>query len=469
MKYRGMAFVWQITSLASHTVFAVVFTLAKLKCKQLHYKEKPLFSLASRFLCKPLFPCNPTTVTMAGIPFRPPPLPPFPPDFGFPSGEQILPLTKLPPLLSSSPRTSFVPHKFSTLGSPWTLPSLPTGSSVSSALLDLPPSNSTTTALPEQISVTSTVETPGHECSSSAANLLVSTGEVADMTMLNASGVNLLDPSSFPALSPSSHPPANTPPIAPSNPQPNSSNPQPNIPPLPANWANNLKKTTDKSLKKQNEERNSSSPPAPLAPPILAAIPTLPREDIQQDGLPTGQKSLEPPQTVLTSLPVAVDTLMVDQFTATMNLEPDGSIISPPSSPTCSPSHPSSPFPTNLLDPQAISLPSPDTSFVHFNPDNHLLHPRKITHLLALPAVHHPRPVKTSTHGTPPRPTVESKFSLSLNPFACLDTEPPSPPPSRTPPHPSANCTDTLEVYLSMETFSQSDLADILTIDIALS
>ncbi|CAN7129164.1 unnamed protein product, partial [Brassica rapa subsp. narinosa] len=84
---------------------------------------------------------------MAGIPFRPPPLPPFPPDFGFPSGEQILPLTKLPPLLSSSPRTSFVPHKFSTLGSPWTLPSLPTGSSVSSALLDLPPSNSTTTAL----------------------------------------------------------------------------------------------------------------------------------------------------------------------------------------------------------------------------------------------------------------------------------------------------------------------------------
>ncbi|CAN7129163.1 unnamed protein product, partial [Brassica rapa subsp. narinosa] len=146
------------------------------------------------------------------------------------------------------------------------------------------------------------------------------------------------------------------------------------------------------STPQQNEERNSSSPPAPLAPPILAAIPTLPREDIQQDGLPTGQKSLEPPQTVLTSLPVAVDTLMVDQFTATMNLEPDGSIISPPSSPTCSPSHPSSPFPTNLLDPQAISLPSPDTSFVHFNPDNHLLHPRKITHLLALPAVHHPRP-----------------------------------------------------------------------------
>ncbi|CAN6935119.1 unnamed protein product, partial [Brassica oleracea] len=78
---------------------------------------------------------------MAANPFRPPP---HLPDFGFPSSDPNLSLTKFPPALSI-PRASFVPNKFSSLGSPWTLPSLPTDSIVSSALVDLLPQVSSTT------------------------------------------------------------------------------------------------------------------------------------------------------------------------------------------------------------------------------------------------------------------------------------------------------------------------------------
>ena len=94
-------------------------------------------------------------------------------------------------------------------------------------------------------------------------------------------------------------------------------------------------------------------------------------------------------------------------------LDSDGSIISPPSSPP----HPSSP------------PSSPDPFIIPFHQlphDNLLPHPSKISHLLALPAIHHPRPVKiNSSRKPPPTQSSESKFPLSVNPFACLAPDPP--------------------------------------------
>ncbi|KAH0930190.1 hypothetical protein HID58_015917, partial [Brassica napus] len=105
-----------------------------------------------------------------------------------------------------------------------------------------------------------------------------------------------------------------------------------------------------------------------------------------------------------------------DQFSDPISLDPDGSIISPPSSPR-SPSSPRapSPFDPNGLHP--FSPPSSDSTSVPFNNDNPIPHPAKITHLLALPAVHHPRPVKTrSPKNLLPHFTTESKFPLILGP-----------------------------------------------------
>lgn len=67
------------------------------------------------------------------------------------------------------------------------------------------------------------------------------------------------------------------------------------------------------------------------------------------------------------------------------------------------------------------SITSPSLPFNHETPFHQ---PSKITHLLALPAIHHPRPVKTNTtKKVLPQFSTESKFLLSVNPFACLDPE----------------------------------------------
>ncbi|CAG7905327.1 unnamed protein product [Brassica rapa] len=243
---------------------------------------------------------------MAGKPFRPPPRPPIPPDFGFPISDLPLNSQKFPPLLPHSPRSSLAPNKFSTMSSPWTLPSLPSSSFAPSALVDL---SSPTTAL--------SISTP-------SVTLAV---EQTPITILV----------------------------------------------LPA---------------------GDSACEAPVdlgpSPPSNHAVEPSPNSD---------------------------------QFSDPISLDPDGSIISPPSSPR-SPSSPRapSPFDPNGLHP--FSPPSSDSTSVPFNNDNPIPHPAKITHLLALPAVHHPRPVKTrSPKNLLPHFTTESKFPLSVNPFACLDPE----------------------------------------------
>ncbi|CAN6832297.1 unnamed protein product [Brassica oleracea] len=49
---------------------------------------------------------------MAGKPFRPPPRPPIPPDFGIPSSDLPMTSPNFPPLLPLSPRSSFTSNRF---------------------------------------------------------------------------------------------------------------------------------------------------------------------------------------------------------------------------------------------------------------------------------------------------------------------------------------------------------------------
>nr|VDD64248.1 unnamed protein product [Brassica oleracea] len=132
----------------------------------------------------------------------------------------ICPSPNSPPALSI-PRASFVPNKFSSLGSPWTLPSLPTDSIVSSALVDLLP----------QVSSTS-VEATAPECSTLPLVHLFQTLLLVRIKIVPC----------WKHLPPI-HPPTNL--------QPNPTSQQSIAsPPLPTNWAKNRKKSTDKTLKK---------------------------------------------------------------------------------------------------------------------------------------------------------------------------------------------------------------------------
>ncbi|KAH0928284.1 hypothetical protein HID58_014011 [Brassica napus] len=188
---------------------------------------------------------------MAGKPFRPPPRPPIPPDFGFPISDLPLNSQKFPPLLPHSPRSSLAPNKFSTMSSPWTLPSLPSSSFAPSALVDL---SSPTTALSistpsvtlavEQTPITILGESETHGVSPLGIVQPVTNPEDKDTTMGEAPAFNPLDPSDLSSFPPLSQPPP--------SPLPNTSNQQPNTspPPLPENWAKNLQKSTDKTLKK---------------------------------------------------------------------------------------------------------------------------------------------------------------------------------------------------------------------------
>ncbi|CAN6974402.1 unnamed protein product, partial [Brassica rapa subsp. trilocularis] len=101
-----------------------------------------------------------------------------------------------------------------------------------------------------------------------------------------------------------------------------------------------------------------------------------------------------------------------------MDLEPDGSLITPPSSPY----HPDSNHPTSTCSsPSGSPIP-----FALLPSENLSLPTSKITHLLALPAYHHPIPVKTNSiqKANPKTAPPESKFLLSPNPFACLAKDP---------------------------------------------
>lgn len=126
------------------------------------------------------------------------------------------------------------------------------------------------------------------------------------------------------------------------------------------------------------------------------------------------------------------------QAASPIDLDADGSIITPPSSP----SSPFSPPPSSPLvppsqskspPPSPISAASPFFTFSQSGPSNHPPPPSSISHLLALPAIHHPRPVKTSITPHLCIASTDSKFHLSQNPFACLAPDPPSPSSSTTP------------------------------------
>ncbi|CAN6938290.1 unnamed protein product [Brassica oleracea] len=133
----------------------------------------------------------------------------------------IYPSPNSPPPALSIPRASFVPNKFSSLGSPWTIPLLPTDSIVSSALVDLLP----------QVSSTS-VEATAPECFTSP---LVHLFQILLLVRIKI----------VPCWKhlPPIHPPTNL--------QPNPTSQQSIAsPPLHTNWAKNRKKSTDKTLKK---------------------------------------------------------------------------------------------------------------------------------------------------------------------------------------------------------------------------
>lgn len=124
-----------------------------------------------------------------------------------------------------------------------------------------------------------------------------------------------------------------------------------------------------------------------------------------------------------------------NQEDAIMILEPDGTISTPHVSPHFTSNNlPVSPSPS----PEGFSIPFDYSPF-----DNQPPPPSKITHLLAFFAVHHPRPVKffSSKKSNLPITSSDSKFPLSLNPFACLSLEPPSD--SSFPP-PLSSCPPTL-------------------------
>ncbi|KAG2284633.1 hypothetical protein Bca52824_055853 [Brassica carinata] len=103
------------------------------------------------------------------------------------------------------------------------------------------------------------------------------------------------------------------------------------------------------------------------------------------------------------------------------SLNDDGVILTPPPSPFAD-DEPSPTLPSDVI-----------FDISHFD-----LHhpPETITHLLALPAVHHSRPVILKTQR---KPSLSSKSLLSLNPFACLssissDLSPLPDPPTPSPP-----------------------------------
>ncbi|KAJ0257515.1 hypothetical protein HA466_0083670 [Hirschfeldia incana] len=207
--------------------------------------------------------------------------------------------------------------------------------------------------------------------------------------------------------------------------------------------------------KSPNEEKSSSSSPpeinpvslpedAPVAPPPLASIPVpVTHPDLAHIPVPapqSPQNSLASPEHANLGRPEPVFVPPSETFGPPLSstppnplcLDSDGSIISPPPSPRC-----------NRLDHPHVSPPiSPLSSPppILFKPDNRCLHPNQITHLVALPAIHHPRPIKTSTFrkATSPLPFPESKFPLSVNPFALLEPEPSSPPLARNPSLPSS-------------------------------
>uniref|UniRef100_M4F3Z6 Uncharacterized protein n=1 Tax=Brassica campestris TaxID=3711 RepID=M4F3Z6_BRACM len=98
-----------------------------------------------------------------------------------------------------------------------------------------------------------------------------------------------------------------------------------------------------------------------------------------------------------------------------------------PSLPPIIPHHPFLPTPVSvdgiLLTPPSSPPSPPAAVFSQASSENSYSPPSKITHLLALPAVHHSRPINTKFFKKPPSPSHSlppSKSILSLNPFACL-------------------------------------------------
>lgn len=166
--------------------------------------------------------------------------------------------------------------------------------------------------------------------------------------------------------------------------------------------------------RKQTTDSTKNAAPSSSAPAMETPIPPI---------IPVSQSPSD--SSTLTQATVVVPTESIDPMASTsLCLDPDGSIISPPSSPR-----------PHLPEPSLPSSPPSPSLSVSFNHDPLLLQPKQISHLVALPAIHHPKPIKPipSRKTPPPLPFPESRFLLSANPFAPLDLDPP-PSPSLNPP-----------------------------------
>ncbi|XP_013650376.1 vegetative cell wall protein gp1 [Brassica rapa] len=167
--------------------------------------------------------------------------------------------------------------------------------------------------------------------------------------------------------------------------------------------------------------------PAAPSPPTDCSLvtPVLPPGPSQTDSM-----AWEP--SVTTSEAQALPTASQEVSPNVVDLSTDsGPSVLPggpsPSLPPIIPHHPFLPTPVSvdgiLLTPPSSPPSPPAAVFSQASSENSYSPPSKITHLLALPAVHHSRPINTKFFKKPPSPSHSlppSKSILSLNPFACL-------------------------------------------------
>ena len=170
---------------------------------------------------------------------------------------------------------------------------------------------------------------------------------------------------------------------------------------------NQLKNLLLKSSPSSNTVGHHGSSPRALGSQnsmIATSEVTLPTIQPSDCSSPSGPSSA--PHELASSLPL-LKTRPSVIFTDA------GVIITPPSSPLC----------THVYSVENQDPPPPsDIWLAQSSPKTNLLAREKIIHLLALPAVHHSRPVIPKTYKKHPPQTKSSpqKHLLSPNPFACL-------------------------------------------------
>ncbi|KAH0938412.1 LOW QUALITY PROTEIN: hypothetical protein HID58_005873 [Brassica napus] len=343
-----------------------------------------------------VFRANPNlsfpAASMAGESYlRPPPHPPSSPPPHVPDPASF------PPLSTSLGSHSFAPIPFSSHHSPWNLPmvkspvigpSVLVSSSTTTPSLVTAEGEATTTPVSTEQAVTTSSNLSKDLQSSAAPAMNVSGPLLTSDPILQSQP--LQNPTDASSSSPSGC--SHSEPIAPSSspPQEDSMAWEPSI------IAHGAQTSPILSL-----ETPANPPASRESSPEVSVVGLLqPSDSVGTSSTPTPFSfSSSPPSLPFTTphsscLPPVTD---------------DGILLTPPSSPP----------------------PSPSTVVFakNFTKDTPLL-PEAITHLLALPAVHHPRPINPKNFKKPLSPShpPPSKYLLSINPFACLATPPAEPP-----------------------------------------